>query len=337
MNKPASLNTLFKRFSQMRVFVVGDAMLDCYWYGRAERISPEAPVPVVEVAHKENRPGGAANVALNCAALGAKVSLFTVIGKDEAGTQLCKSLQAANIDTANCLRSEKRRTTTKTRVLARNQQLLRLDEEQHSPLETADEHRLIDTCLRAIQIEVPNILIFEDYNKGVLKKNVIDRIIEHCRMLGVQTAVDPKKENFLAYRGVDLFKPNLKEVREALGLSNLSPTLPQLQEVHQLLHRHLQHRTTFITLSEYGIFAQEQGKKAHWVQAHRRSIADVSGAGDTVIAVSAMGMAAGLDTLQMTELANLAGGLVCEEVGVIPIDRKKLGNEARTVRNLGLK
>ena len=321
----------------MRVFVVGDAMLDCYWHGRAERISPEAPVPVVEVARKEYRPGGAANVALNCAALGASVSLFTVIGKDEAGTQLCESLKAANIDTSHCLRSANRRTTTKTRVLARNQQLLRLDEEQNSPIETADEHRLIDTCLRAIQIEVPDVLIFEDYNKGVLKKNVIDRIIEHCRLLGVLTAVDPKKDNFLAYRGVDLFKPNLKEVREALALSALTPTLPELQTVHQMLHGHLQHRTTFITLSEHGIFAQEQGKKAQLVSAHRRNIADVSGAGDTVIAVSAMGMAAGLDTLQMTELANLAGGLVCEEVGVVPVNRKKLRVEAQGVRNLGLR
>lgn len=324
------LKSLFKKLSKLKVFVVGDAMLDNYWMGNIERISPEAPVPVINVQRKESRPGGAANVALNCRHLGADVSLLTVTGKDEHGAELCRLLESQGIHTHFIHPSKHRRTTTKTRVIAKNQHVIRLDEETTEELSIAEEHQFIDTCLKAIQIDQPDILIFEDYNKGILKENIIRKIIEHCRHVGVLTAVDPKKNNFLAYQHVDLFKPNLKEVREALHLPIQPVTPAALKQAHQLLAKSLHHGITMITLSEFGIFSQ-QGNKALHYPAHIRQIADVSGAGDTVIAVAAMLYRVSGELDLSTQIANLAGGLVCEEVGVVPIQKVKLLNEALTL------
>lgn len=211
----AFVKKIFRQFKNQRVMVIGDCMLDDYWHGDTNRISPEAPVPILQITSKERRPGGAANVALNCAALGAHVQLFTVIGQDAAGNELLQLLKTAGIDTDACLRSKARITTTKTRLLSRQQQLLRIDDEICTPLNNRDEHRFIDTCLRAIQINKPNLLIIEDYNKGLLSENAIKHIIKHAQLVGVLTAVDPKKENFFAYTHADIFKPNLKELREA--------------------------------------------------------------------------------------------------------------------------
>lgn len=327
----ASPSTLFRQFATLKVFVVGDVMLDRYWVGSTDRISPEAPVPVVHLQRKEDRAGGAANVALNCAALGAQVSVLTVLGQDETGKILLRSLQEAGISTEFCLQSRSRVTTTKTRIVARHQQVVRLDEEISDELNTKDEHHFIDTCLRAIQIEAPDVLILEDYNKGVLKKNVIEKILTHCRHVGVLTAVDPKQENFLEYMGVDLFKPNLKEVRDALNLDLKSITRSSLKDVHQILQEKLHHQMTLITLSEHGIFYQE-GRSSAMLPAHIRSISDVSGAGDTVIAVAAMTYALTGDAALTARLSNLAGGLVCEELGVVPVNKKKLLKEFQTAR-----
>ncbi len=325
--RPATIRSIFKRFSSLTVFVIGDAMLDNYWMGSIERISPEAPVPVVSVERKESRPGGAANVALNCKALGASVSLFTVCGNDLSGKSLVKQLRDAGIETEHILQSNHRLTTTKTRIISKNQHVVRLDEESSGSLSVKDEHHFIDICLRAIQIEAPDIVIFEDYNKGVLSTNVIDRIIAHCQHLGCLTAVDPKKENFLAYKGVDIFKPNLKEIREGLQAGPDKVSLPEMKRIHGLLYQKMQHKLTLVTLSEKGVFVQE-GKEAALFPAHIRQIADVSGAGDTVIAVAAMVYALSKDKNLSARLANLAGGLVCEEVGVVPVDKTKLLNES---------
>jgi rfaE bifunctional protein kinase chain/domain len=202
--------------------------------------------------------------------------------------------------------------------LAKNQQIVRIDEEITTELSIKDEHHFIDTCLKAIQIEKPDILIFEDYNKGVLKKNVIEKIITHCKHVGVFTAVDPKQTNFLSYQGVDLFKPNLKEVKEALGKVIPDVKVSALKENHNI---------TFITLSEAGVFFQEN-KNSKLLPAHVRRISDVSGAGDTVIAVATLFYVLTKDMEMSAEMANLAGGLVCEEVGVIPINKAKLLQEA---------
>ena len=327
----AQLKTLFSKLSQLKVFVVGDAMLDNYWVGDIDRISPEAPVPVVTIQKKESRPGGAANVALNCKALGAEVHLLTILGQDDSANQLTNQLNQHGIHTEFCIQSKERITTSKTRIMARNQQVARIDEEITTELSIQDEHHFIDICLRAIQIEAPDVLIFEDYNKGILKENVIEKIITHCKHVGVITAVDPKLENFFSYQGVDIFKPNLKEVKEALSLTQVQVNLNSFKTIHRQLKLKLKHHTTLITLSEDGIFVQN-ASDAKLFPAHKRDISDVSGAGDTVIAVAAMIFCASQDIFLMAQISNLAGGLVCESVGVVPIDKNQLLQE--TIRKL---
>jgi len=323
------LNEVFNRINDLHVVIVGDVMLDNYWWGEIDRISPEAPVPIVNLQRRESRLGGAANVALNCKALGATVSLCSVIGNDAEGDTLVRLANEAGIDMKHTLRSEHRATTSKTRVIARKQQILRLDDEHVEELNIEEEHPFIDLVLRFLQREKPQVLIFEDYNKGVLKENVIQRITAHCREIGILTAVDPKQKNFLAYRGVDIFKPNLKEVREGLHISLPEIDLQHLQEVHDILHRHLEHQITFITLSERGVFVSQSGSPAVIIPSHLRNIADVSGAGDTVIATASMVYAITRDPILMAEISNIAGGLVCEDVGVVPIRKDLLRIETQ--------
>lgn len=320
------IKELFTQMNELHVVVVGDVMLDNYWWGEVERISPEAPVPVVSIKKKESRLGGAANVALNCKSLGAKVSIASVLGNDSEGDLLIKLSKEAGLDTTMLMQSKERKTTSKTRVLSRHQQMMRLDDEQNNELSTLEEHPFIDMVLRMLQREKPQVLIFEDYNKGVLKENVIERITNHCREVGVITMVDPKKHNFLAYKNVNIFKPNLKEVREGLGLALASVSMEELHEAHHILHQSLHHQITFITLSEKGVFATN-GKDEFITASHIRNIADVSGAGDTVIATAALVYALCKDIKTMAAIANIAGGLVCEKVGVLPIDKAELESE----------
>ncbi|HTN17761.1 MAG TPA: bifunctional ADP-heptose synthase [Chitinophagaceae bacterium] len=324
------IKELFAGMPGLHVVVVGDVMLDNYWWGDVERVSPEAPVPVVNIRKKESRLGGAANVALNCKSLGATVSLASVLGKDSDGDLLIDLCRQAGMDAAMLMQSPERKTTTKTRVLSRNQQMMRLDEEQTTELSTKEEHPFIDLVLRMLQREKPQVLIFEDYNKGVLKENVIERIVNHCKELGIITMVDPKKTNFLAYKEVTIFKPNLKEVREGLGLSLPTVSAEELQEAHDTLSATLQHQVTFITLSEKGVFATN-GEDRLIIPSHIRNIADVSGAGDTVIATAALVYALTKDIRTMAAIANIAGGLVCEKVGVLPVDKTELEQECITL------
>ncbi|MFA6152056.1 MAG: bifunctional ADP-heptose synthase [Chitinophagaceae bacterium] len=326
------IKALFEQMNDLHVVVVGDVMLDNYWWGDVERISPEAPVPVVNIRKKESRLGGAANVALNCKSLGAKVSLAAVLGDDTDGTLLINLCKAAGLDAAMLMQSKERRTTTKTRVLSRNQQMMRLDDEQINELSTKEEHPFIDMVLRMLQREKPQVLVFEDYNKGVLKENVIARITAHCKELGIITMVDPKKNNFLAYKEVTIFKPNLKEVREGLNLPLSTVSLPELHDAHQKINEALQHQITFITLSEKGVFATD-GKDEFITPSHIRNIADVSGAGDTVIATAALVYTISKDIKMMAAIANIAGGLVCEKVGVLPIDKQELEAECLALLN----
>lgn len=317
---------IFQEFSKLHVVVVGDVMLDNYRWGDVERISPEAPVPVVSIRKAESRLGGAANVAVNCKALGARVSVASVIGNDDDGKMMMQLLREQGIETDLIQQSDARITTTKTRILSRNQQMLRFDSEMKEELNTRDEHAFIDATLRYLQIQKPQVLIFEDYNKGLLKENVIEKITKHCKALGIIVAVDPKLHNFFAYKQADIFKPNLKEVREGLHISLDQVNEDTLSEVHKALQEKLQHRISFITLSEKGVYYHNE-HSGNIVPSHRRSIADVSGAGDTVIAVAAMVFALTGDAEKMACWSNIAGGLVCEEVGVVPIDKEKLLQE----------
>lgn len=314
---------IFEKISQLKVVVIGDLMLDQYIFGQVERISPEAPVPVLSINKKETRLGGAANVALNCKAMGAKVCVASVIGNDEHGLELKSMLEQNGIQTDLLHLSQERATTIKSRIISRGQQMMRLDEEVLTPISSKDEHPFIDATLRFLQIQKPDLVIFEDYNKGVLKSNIIQRVLEHCQHIGITTAVDPKFEHFLEYKGVDIFKPNLKEVQQGLKIQLAKIEMESLHEIHQILHQKLEHQVSLITLSEYGMYyceATEQGI----IPSHVRSLADVSGAGDTVIAVAAMVYAVTKDVYTMANWSNIAGGLVCEVAGVVPVDIEKM-------------
>ncbi len=321
-------DNLFHRFSQLKVGVIGDVMLDTYWWGNVDRISPEAPVPVVAVSSKEQRIGGAGNVALNVCTLGAAVSMISVLGKDDEGRQLTGLLEKNNINTKYLVHSEHRVTTNKIRIISRNQHMMRLDAEIADDLNTEDEDRLLYAVENYIAAENPGAVILEDYNKGVLTPRVIERIIVLCTKHHILTAVDPKRKNFFAYTGVDIFKPNFKEVKDGLHILNDAVNLPVLKDMHLLLQDKLKHRVSLITLSEKGVFYQNEND-AGLIPTHIRNVADVSGAGDTVIATATLVFAATGDAKLMAEMANIAGGLVCEEVGTVAIDKTKLLAECR--------
>ncbi len=321
---------LFKQIENVKVAIIGDVMLDTYWWGKVERISPEAPVPIVTIESKEHRLGGAGNVALNTVSLGAQTTLFSVIGQDDNAKLLTDLLVGKNIETKYIVNSTGRITTSKTRVISRNQQMMRLDTEITNDISIEDEDKLLQQLETYIQTEHPSVVIFEDYNKGVLTENLIHKAIILCKKNGIVTAVDPKRKHFFAYKQADIFKPNLKEVKDALNVLMDDVSEQSLHAIHQQLHEHLQHKISLITLSEKGLFFQEENF-SKIIPTHIRNIADVSGAGDTVIAVASLVYAASKNITLAAEMANLAGGLVCEEVGTAAIKKEKLLRECKMV------
>ncbi|TAH11803.1 MAG: carbohydrate kinase [Sphingobacteriia bacterium] len=323
-----NFDQLFADFSKSTVLIVGDVMLDTYWWGQVDRISPEAPVPIVALNKKELRVGGAANVALNTASLGASTAIISVIGKDADGDQLLSMLKAHRIDVDSIISSPKRLTTNKMRVMSRNQQMMRLDAEITSDIDNELEDQLISSILNYIDAKNPQVLIFEDYNKGVLTKKVIEAVTAICLEKRIITAVDPKRNNFLAYKNVTLFKPNLKEVKEGLHILIDQVNGESLNAIHNALRKELNHLISFITLSEKGVYYQT-GDEMAIIPTHIRNIADVSGAGDTVIAVASLVYASTGNMLLAAEMANIAGGLVCEEVGTAAINKQKLLAECK--------
>jgi rfaE bifunctional protein kinase chain/domain len=317
---------LFDKFNGLRILVIGDVMLDAYVMGKVNRISPEAPVPIVSLENEDARIGGAGNVALNLLALGANPIICGVIGEDTSGDKLLNLFEKNGISTDGLVKSMARKTTVKTRVISNKQQLLRIDSESTFPLLESEEIKLNNTIQDIINQGVDGI-IFEDYNKGVLTDSVIQNTIKIAKEKDIPTAVDPKKENFLSYKGVSLFKPNLKELKEGLNLNFDFYTNKELFEKGiELLEEKLQNEISFVTLSEHGVFIKNKTEK-YYVPAHMRSISDVSGAGDTVIAVATLCLISGASTKQIAEISNLAGGLVCEKSGVVSISKNDLLKE----------
>ena len=319
---------LFESFKSIKVGVIGDLMLDTYWWGKVDRISPEAPVPVVAVTKKEQRIGGAGNVALNVQSMGAEVHAISVLGADDEGRQLEALLSANQIKTGYLTHAGGRLTTNKIRIISRNQHMMRLDAEVTSPITATEEDDLMESFLKFVEDEKPQIVILEDYNKGVLTARIIQEVLHTCKSRGILTAVDPKRKNFFAFTGADIFKPNLHEAKEGLNILSDDVNDELLSQIHQALSEKLNHRISFITLSEKGVFIEGEAQKAI-IPTHIRSIADVSGAGDTVIAVASVVFAATRDIRLMAEMANIAGGLVCEEVGTVAIDKGKLLDECK--------
>lgn len=322
----ADIDQLFNKIADLKVGVVGDVMLDTYWWGKVDRISPEAPVPVVALKNKEYRIGGAGNVALNLVALQAKTTLFSIVGDDREADVLIDLLNQNHINTGYLVRSSKRITTNKTRVMSRNQQMMRLDSEITSDILATDAKEMLDYFEHYVLTEKPDVVIFEDYNKGVLSEDVIEQLISICNKNSIITSVDPKKKNFFAYKGVTIFKPNLKEVYEGLNIAADNIDQAFLQGIHQSLTDRLGNKISLITLSEKGMFYQE-ASQAELIPSHIRNIADVSGAGDTVIAIASLVYATSKNIQLAAGIANIAGGLVCEEVGTAAINPQKLQEE----------
>lgn len=323
------LDKIFSQFSSQNVLVIGDVMVDSYLRGKVERISPEAPVPVINILKHENRLGGSANVALNLLGLKAHPIICSVIGKDRMGEELIHLMKSKGMSVDGMIQSAERTTTVKTRIISQHQQMLRMDEEITSDLNAGDEKSLISVVKHILETQKISVVIFEDYNKGVVTKNMIEQTIAICNEKNIPTCVDPKKNNFFSFKNVTLFKPNLKELREGLKIDldihsngNLSKAVDQLHEI-------LQHDISLITLSERGVFVKK-GKDEKSFPAHQRNITDVSGAGDTVIAVAALCVALKTDHYLMAQLSNLAGGLVCEQTGVVPVDYDHLLSEAKS-------
>ena len=320
------IQSLFTSFTTTKIGVVGDIMLDTYWWGVVDRISPEAPVPIVSLQRKETRVGGAANVALNLRALGAPTTLFSVIGKDAEGAELASLLNKEGINTSYIHESETRVTTNKVRIMGRNQQMMRLDHEHTNDITTEQEAALLAGFYKYVDTENPSLIILEDYNKGVLTPNIITSVIDYCNVKGIPTAVDPKQKNFLAYKNCTLFKPNLKEVKEGLKITIGDITLQNMNKVHTVLNENLHNAISFITLSEHGVYFSD-GQAQKLIPTHIRNISDVSGAGDTVIAVASLVYASSKNMLLAAEVSNIAGGMVCELVGTAPINKNDLAAE----------
>jgi rfaE bifunctional protein kinase chain/domain len=317
---------LFDKFNGLRILVIGDVMMDTYVLGKVTRISPEAPVPIISLENEDERIGGAGNVALNLVALGAKPIIASVFGADSNGKKLTDLLEINGISIEGVIYSEKRKTTVKTRVVSNKQQLLRIDSEDTFPISKTEEDLLVDQISKQIDNGI-DAIIFEDYNKGVLTETLITHVIDLARKNGIPTAVDPKKENFFTYQDVTLFKPNLKELKEGLNIDfNIGIENSEFENAVHLLENKLNNEISFITLSEHGVFIKNSTKK-HYAQAHLRNITDVSGAGDTVIAVATLCLAANSELELIAEISNIAGGLVCEKSGVVSINKVELLQE----------
>ncbi len=319
------LTGLFHQFNKLQVMVIGDVMIDSYIWGNVERISPEAPVPILRTRKKEKRPGGAANVALNVQALGATPLICSVIGDDPEGHYFIKLLQEKGISDSGIITSQNRITTVKERYMSGSQHLIRVDTEEDTEINQTEQELLIQKIKELLpQCQV---IVFQDYDKGVLNENVITETISMALNMGIPTVVDPKKRNFLTYRNATLFKPNLKEIKEGLKVDFDVNDPVQLSNTVNLLMQNLGTSSVLLTLSEKGVYI-DNSEEQHLLPAHLRTISDVSGAGDTVISIAALCMATGVPIKLLAELSNLGGGLVCEHVGVVPVNKQKLFEEA---------
>ncbi|MCK5846217.1 MAG: hypothetical protein KAG84_02180 [Bacteroidales bacterium] len=329
MTKKA-IEKLFANIENKNVLIIGDVMVDAYLIGSVDRISPEAPVPVVSVEGRNSKMGGAANVALNIMALGATPYLCSVIGSDVRGDEFIELLSKRKMSNKGIVRSKSRPTTTKFRVIGNNVQMLRVDEEVVYFINRHEEKDLLNRITKIVESESIDAIIFEDYDKGSITPNLIKSVIKLAKKKKIIVTVDPKKRNFNSFTNLTLLKPNFKEIKEGCDLEIENGNIPAIRDAAMQLLRKNNLETVMVTLSEHGILICERNLQTH-IPAIVRNIADVSGAGDTVISVLTLALAAGLNAVEAAKLSNLAGGLVCEEVGVSPIDKKKLKSESENI------
>lgn len=319
---------IFSEFNNKKVLIIGDAMIDAYMWGKINRMSPEAPVPIVDIQKHETRLGGAANVALNIQSLEAKPILCSVIGDDIHGKLFLELMKISNLSTTGILVSKKRRTTLKTRVIANEKHQLRVDEEDTEPIHL--ESQFINNIKN--HINHCDVIILQDYNKGTLTKNLITEVITLANKLNIPTIVDPKKINFNTYYNCTVFKPNLSEIKEGMNIDFNANNQDEIQKATNKLLNKLKAKAILLTMSEKGI-SITQNKEFEYTPAFKRKIIDVSGAGDTVISVASLCLTTKINFKLLSKLSSLAGGIVCEEVGVVPINKNKLLSEASIIIN----
>lgn len=328
--KKEQIEQIFEKFTALNVLVIGDGMVDNYLWGNVDRISPEAPVPVVTVTKQENRLGGAGNVSLNIQALGATPILVSIIGDDEKGRTFSELMRENNLPCDGIILDETRITTVKTRIISGRQQISRIDIEMSNPIDEELETRVYDRIKYIIEKQQVQIIIFVDYDKGLITPGLINKVITLAKEKNILLAVDPKHRNFSYYKGVDLFKPNFKEFKDGLKLVIEKTDLELLKIAAEKFRKENNIELIFITLSEKGVFLLDGDDRTYY-PAEVRDISDVSGAGDTVIATACLCLAARLPYSFMAQLSNLAGGLVCEKLGVVPIDPVRLKHEAKKI------
>lgn len=313
------IEAILNSFRSKRIAVIGDIMLDKYIFGHVSRISPEYPVPVVDVTHEDHRLGGAANVALNTQSLGAETLLIGITGADSNREALLELFKSRGLATEGLISDPTRPTTCKTRILSQNHHITRVDFESRNEINPTIEQAVFSS-FEAV-IESVDAVVLEDYNKGLLGAHLIQRIIATARIHEIPVLVDPKLQNFFAYKACSIFKPNLSEMAASLGIV-LHNNDSEVEDACRMLQEKLQTDALIVTRSDKGMTVYD-GSFTH-IGATSLDVADVSGAGDTVIGVLALGVAAGIDIVTNATIANLAAGTVCQEVGAVPVKPEKL-------------
>ena len=326
MNK-SELNRIFESFSDYNILIIGDVMVDAYAWGEVDRISPEAPVPIFSCSSRENRLGGAANVALNIKSLGANPILCSVIGDDDRGKDFVNLLSEIQQEQSGIVVSSHRRTTVKTRFISNNQHVIRIDEEDTHELADDTETSFIKHVLNLLDSKNIDAIVFEDYDKGLITKKLIETVTDKAKQMEIPVLVDPKKRHYSDYKNVTLFKPNFKEFLEGSNLSIEKGDIDGLFRAAKQFQSEMGVDKLLITLSELGVFISNENTYEH-IPAVVRKIADVSGAGDTVISVATLCLAAGMNAKEIAAISNLAGGIVCEIPVVVPIDKEQLLSES---------
>lgn len=326
------MKDLFNSFNERKIMIVGDVMLDVYMKGKVERISPEAPVPIVAVTETFSRLGGAANVAQNLKTLGSEPILCSIVGNDEKANDLLRIMNEQNMNVDGIIKSNDRITTRKIRIIGNNAQMLRVDTEDTFDLNDKEYESLMNRINDIIDKRNINGIILQDYNKGVLTKKVIENVIDLANKKGIPVGVDPKKKNFLSYRNATLFKPNLKELMEGTNINLQNNSIEEISKAIDFLQEKLNCRYIMTTLSERGVLIKDYiTNSQHHIPAHLRKIADVSGAGDTVLSVAILCLVCQQSAYNIAALSNLAGGLVCEELGAVPINKERLFEESKKI------
>lgn len=319
----------FKNLKDQRILIIGDVMIDTYLWGQVNRVSPEAPVPIVSDIVEENRLGGAANVALNIKAMGAVPILCSVIGGDEKGSLLLDLMEEQNLSDVGITVDDFRITTQKTRVISGFKHLLRFDEEIQNILSKRVQDEFVEMILGLIKSGSIDAVIFQDYDKGVVTPGIISKVTKLMNKYKLPVMVDPKFRNFKRFKNVTMFKPNLKELIAGLEVAE-KKNLELIEAVGETFRKEMKQEILLLTLSDKGILVLSDGEAVH-IPARKREVVDVSGAGDTVISVSALCYRGGMSPEQIAVVANIAGGQVCEKSGVVPVNKAQLLAECKEV------